>query len=285
MKSSIDYLPEHKQKEITNICSVIVEMLNPDMVILFGSYARGNWVEDKYIEYGHTYEYKSDYDILIITETNLNSNQLMSQWRKTERKVEDLANSVSVNLIHHSHGFIKKELLEGSYFFTDVIREGILLYNNGRNFPLELPDKLDPEKVKARAKEEFEYWFKSAKGFYIDFQNAFSREDYRIAAFHLHQSAERFYTALLLVFTGYKAKTHNLIDLNTQAEVIDPKFKRVFPRDTEEGEYRFKLLKKAYIDARYKKNYNISKEDLEYLSVCVENLHDSVKIVCESKLL
>jgi len=33
------------------------------MIILFGSYARGEWVED----YQENYEYISDYDILVIT--------------------------------------------------------------------------------------------------------------------------------------------------------------------------------------------------------------------------
>lgn len=259
-------------------------MLNPDMIILFGSYARGNWVEDKYIEYGHTYEYKSDYDILVITESNLD-NQQKSLWRKLEHKVDDVITSASVNLIHHSHGFIKKELSEGSYFFMDVVREGILLYDNKRNFPLQLPVKLDPEKVKERAKEEFEFWYKSGNGFFRDFKHALEDSDLRIAAFHLHQAAERFYTALLLAYTGYKAKTHNLSDLSTQAEVIDPRFKAVFPRESEDDEYRFKMLKKAYIDSRYKKHYFITLEDLMFLSACVEKLRDTVKAVCDEKLL
>ncbi len=33
---------------------------------------------------------------------------------------------------------------------------------------------------------------------------------------------------------------------------------------------RFKLLKKAYIDARYKKDYKITKTQLEYLAKCVK---------------
>ncbi len=41
-----------------------------ETVILFGSYARGNWVEDKYVEKGITYEYKSDYDLLIVLSKN-----------------------------------------------------------------------------------------------------------------------------------------------------------------------------------------------------------------------
>jgi hypothetical protein len=38
------------------------------MIILFGSYARGGWVEDVYGEDGVIYEYRSDFDILVVTE-------------------------------------------------------------------------------------------------------------------------------------------------------------------------------------------------------------------------
>lgn len=34
------------------------------MIILFGSYARGNWAQDEYIEQGITYSYQSDLDKL-----------------------------------------------------------------------------------------------------------------------------------------------------------------------------------------------------------------------------
>ncbi|MEW6679802.1 MAG: HEPN domain-containing protein [bacterium] len=51
---------------------------------------------------------------------------------------------------------------------------------------------------------------KKAKGFYIDFRNAFQRQSYNIAAFHLHQATEHAYYATLLVFTGYKLMLHNL---------------------------------------------------------------------------
>ena len=41
------------------------------MVILFGSFARGDWVHDIYKEDHITYEYASDYDLLIITVLSL----------------------------------------------------------------------------------------------------------------------------------------------------------------------------------------------------------------------
>ena len=39
-------------------------MFKLEKIILFGSYARGTWVEDGYVKAGITYEYKSDFDLL-----------------------------------------------------------------------------------------------------------------------------------------------------------------------------------------------------------------------------
>ncbi|GAL87494.1 DNA polymerase beta domain-containing protein [Sporocytophaga myxococcoides] len=285
MKTSLELLPEHKREELKLITDHIVEQMQPDYVLLFGSYARGNWVEDEYTEDGILYGYKSDYDILVVTETKLD-NALSNKWRELEKYVSQLHTTAPVNLIHHSWGYLKRELAHGSYFFIDVVKEGIILYDNGRNIdsPIAVPEFIDPEKVKARAKEEYDLWFESAGEFLIDFNNAFQRESYKKAAFELHQATERYYTALLLVFTGYKEKIHDIEELGSQVEAISADFKNVFPRLTPEQDERFKLLKKAYIDARYKKSYSISKEDLEYLSERVEVLRDLVKTKCEERI-
>ena len=41
-------------------------------IILFGSFARGNWVYDYYKEDGHDLEFASDYDFLILTKKSKN---------------------------------------------------------------------------------------------------------------------------------------------------------------------------------------------------------------------
>jgi len=47
---------------------------------------------------------------------------------------------------------------------------------------------------------------------------------------------------------------------------------------------KFKLLKKAYIDARYKKDYKITKKQLEYLAKCVRKLQRLAKKICKEKI-
>ncbi len=55
----------------------------------------------------------------------------------------------------------------------------------------------------------------------------------------------------------------------------------VFPTQTEEEKRLFELLKRAYIDARYKmEEYHITKADLEYLSARVAELQQLTKDIC-----
>jgi predicted transcriptional regulator len=57
---------------------------------------------------------------------------------------------------------------------------------------------------------------------------------------------------------------------------------KIFPRQTDEEDRLFNLLKDAYIDARYKKDYKITREELEYLAKRVEKLCDLVAEICKS---
>ena len=86
------------------------------------------------------------------------------------------------------------------------------------------------------------------------------------AAFQLHQATERFFNAIVLTFTRYKPKTHDIEKLDRQASDLHADFFKVFPRATEQQKHCFDLLKNAYIDARYKRDYTITKEELEYLA-------------------
>jgi predicted nucleotidyltransferase len=70
MKKSLTHLPQHKQDELELIKDVILEKI-PDVriIMLFGSYARGDWVEDIHTEGHNTHVYESDFDILVATKT------------------------------------------------------------------------------------------------------------------------------------------------------------------------------------------------------------------------
>ena len=88
----------------------------------------------------------------------------------------------------------------------------------------------------------------------------------------------------MLVFTGYKAKRHNIETMGKHVSGYDPAFLKVFPRVTKEQDKNFKQLKKAYIDARYKKEYKTTRKQLEYLAKKVKLLQRLTKRICQEKI-
>ncbi|WP_236682682.1 HEPN domain-containing protein [Rickettsia felis] len=59
---------------------------------------------------------------------------------------------------------------------------------------------------------------------------------------------------------------------------------QVFPIVTPEQKECFKLLQKAYVDARYDKNYKITKEQLLYLIERVEKLKEITERICLKRI-
>lgn len=83
-----------------------------------------------------------------------------------------------------------------------------------------------------------------------------------------------------MVLTNYKPKGHDLDEYVGLAASQESKLVTIFPRDTKEQERRFELLQKAYVNARYNKNYKITKEDLEWLAERVKKLQVLTEEVC-----
>ena len=287
MKTSLDHLPGIKQEELQDIVKIILEKTGKktEMILLFGSHARGDWVEDRYTgEDGIVYEYKSDFDILVVT-TSVESAQKWAYWSRVEKKLqrnELLRTWVSLLVIDIRT--LNNELKKGRYFYKDIQKEGIMLYDSKR-CELAEPMELTAEERKEEADLHFQKWFNSANSFLIDFNHAYERNDLLKAAFELHQATERFFMTTLLVFTGYKPKLHDLEKLNKLVIIQHRSFVSIFPQSTEEEKQNFILLKRAYIDSRYDMdNFDISKEQLEWLANRVNKLKELTQRNCREKI-
>ncbi len=283
MKTTLTHLPDHKQAELRQIVAALIPRYGEiEMIILFGSYARGTYVEDKYEDKGIVYEYKSDYDLLIITTKNsqADNDSLISS---IGGKLEELSLPTPVNPIFHGIDFVNAELRDGSYFFDEIKRDGVLLFSTSR-YRLDEKQPKSPAEQKAKAQKYFEGWFESAEDFFRIAKSELSIDKYKTSAFNLHQATERYYGAIQIVFTGYKPKTHDIEVLGRLAKALDMEFGKVFPRATIEERRRFILLKKAYIEARYNMDYNIGKADLEYLSERVQLLRRLTEQICLKKI-
>ncbi len=123
MKSTFPENSKQHEERIREIADVIVKSGKDKIafVILFGSFARGNSVRDRYVEDGIVYEYASDYDFLVITKTakQAGSSAGFDLARKIEKEIE---NSTSIREAHRSHIIIEpisrvnEELEKAQYF-------------------------------------------------------------------------------------------------------------------------------------------------------------------------
>lgn len=271
-------------EEITSkLVSIIISHTNVEKIILFGSGARGERVSDKYVEDDVTYTYESDIDIFVIVGTSkLRDNTDL--WADIRREIKDiLPIDVPLSLIIETTANIRKKLLENNYFYSDIIREGKVLYDSG-SFRFPTTTKIPLPKQKEIAHREYTFWMSKADDFLVDYMHNIEDGLYNNASFHLSQVTEALYFALLLTYTGYKPKSHNIEKIEDLISTFLPEIKAVFPRIKTEDKHLYDLLSRAYIDARYKKDYKITTTQLKKLHFFVLHLKDFVKEKCEEKI-
>jgi HEPN domain-containing protein len=209
---------------------------------------------------------------------------------KVEGKVEKLLEQQNlhdnpwITLITEPIDYVNRQLERNQYFFSDIKKEGVLLYDDGKISLAEAKDLSQSERREI-ARDNYDYWFHRGCGFLdgVEFY-AFHKNEYSIAAFILHQATESLYNAVLLVFTNYKLKSHDIKKLGGMSKKYHEDLLKIFPFDTPERIKCFDLLRSAYIDARYNKNYSITKEQLQYLIERVEKLKAVTEKICLDKI-
>jgi len=282
MKTDLNHLPPAKQEEILAITEIVKSVVAPEKIILFGSYAKGGYREHEYISGdGTRHEYVSDYDFLVVTRKN------SEKTTEQESTIMDRVDRYKppVNLEIHGIDYINDGLHWGQYFFVDIIKEGILLYDSG-NAQFVEPRILTQLEEREKAQRYFDIWHPQSNEFIIDSSNALERGSLYNGAFYLHQATESLYYAVLLVFTGYKPKTHNLWKLRKKTKTYSEKLFLVFRAEDDKNEERlFDLLKRGYIEARYKQNdYFITSKELGILIERVKEMNAIVHDICRQKI-
>lgn len=298
MQTSLDHLPPAKQRELERVVRILFEEFGDATaiatspwkkqarilkVILYGSYARGGWVDEPHTAKG----YQSDFDLLIIVNHEKLTDRI-EYWSTAEDRLNrELAITAAlhtpVNFIVHTLAEVNAGLSEGRYFFIDIARDGIALYQSD-DTDLPEPKPKTPDQALAMAREYFEEWLPSARRFEKAAVAMVAEGGPKEAAFQLHQAAERYFHCVLLVCSFYTPHVHNLGFLRTQAERIDPRLIEVWPRETKVDRARFEKLKEAYVKARYSKHYRISDDELAWLGERVETLGRVVQVICEERI-
>jgi len=283
MHTDLSDLPDHKRQELDSIVQLIRAKAEVEQIILFGSYARGEWVEDKYVKDGITYEYRSDFDLMVVLDCEHESAH-GRKWNKIREAIRgEPAIKTPVSLITEDVRHVNRELERGQYFYTDVKREGRLLYDSGK-WELAETRKLDPAQRAEIAQGHFDRWYQQGINALKMARFATQEAMPRDAAFMLHQATERFLFAVILVHTDYKPKTHSIGALHQQVRGLDTRFVHLFPQATDFERQAYDRLKRAYTEARFEPDYEITAEELDWLTGQVEELQRQTDAACREKI-
>jgi uncharacterized protein len=127
MRTDLDHLPAIHQRELERALQIIFEEFEDATklaqgdrkkarilkVILFGSFARGDWVDEPHTAKG----FQSDYDLLVI----VNQNDKLDCWYKAEERLiraQTILGTIRrpTSLIVHTLQEVNNSLSEGRYF-------------------------------------------------------------------------------------------------------------------------------------------------------------------------
>lgn len=295
MRSDLHHLPERQQRELERVRDTLLagfeaakngggggtqEWRRGGMVlkiILFGSYARGDWVDEP--ENG----YLSDFDLLIVVNNAKMTNIADYWWNSEDQILRDPSIGRTVNIIVHDLQEVNDSLKRGEYFWTDIVRDGVTLYSVPGH-ALATPQPMTSEDATTTAQRYYEHWTDRIDAALKVAAFCISEGERRDAAFNLHQAVERAYACFLLVHTFYFPRSHNIKFLRSLAEDVDTRLVEVWPREQRADRRRFELLKRAYVEARYSDQYDASAEDLEWLMARARALRDLVADLCQSRI-
>lgn len=287
MRSDIDHLPLVQQRELERVTQILMDEFAVAIahatqpwkkngkirkIVLFGSYARGDWVDEPHNGY------QSDYDLLIIV-SHADLTEIAEYWYIAEDRImRDPAIARPVNIIVHTLDEVNQGLTRGEYFWVDIAREGIAIYSLAGS-TLALPKPLSPSDAFRMAATYLSAWLEKIDSAIEGAEFYMGRGRRSDAAFTLHQAAERAYICFLLVRSQYVPRSHNLKFLRSLAEDKEAALIECWPRASKLERRRFELARRAYVEARYSASYEINAEDLQAIRTAVYKLRDTVESV------
>jgi len=167
VRRDLDHLPSVQRGELERVVAILMRDFEAAIsgatqpwkkngkilkVILFGSYSRDDWVDEP--DNG----YQSDFDLLVIV-NHADLTDIADYWYVAEDRIQrDSTIGRQVNIIVHSLDDVNSALRRGEYFWTDIARDGIALYELPQH-SLVTPAALTPADAFAMSCEYFDSWF------------------------------------------------------------------------------------------------------------------------------
>ncbi|WP_419699845.1 HEPN domain-containing protein [Mucilaginibacter sp. NFX135] len=171
-------------------------------------------------------------------------------------KIEDNCQYLAhVHVIVHKVNSAKEALIKGRRFWSAIMDRGNVLYQSSE---LALPAHTEITKgiLLARAQFNWERWGNQGNEFLKGAELYRMDNNFRLAAFLLHQSVESVLKAIIQAVIGYRVQMHNLSRLLRLTLLFTDELKGVFELNTTEGAQLYQLLQNAYSQSRYNSSFD-----------------------------
>lgn len=285
IKQSLSKIPELYQVKISQIVDIVISVAKDKIafIILYGPLVSSDLVYND----SESYYPASSYNFLIVIKDKKYAANNIA--RKLEEKITNKINSrisdklYPVDFIIESVDEINSATSEKKYFFTDIKKNGVLLYSS-KEFELLKIVELDFKERVRVTRIDYQELTSKSKRFIRYCELSFEEGDLKSAAFNIYQAVEALFNCVCLVFNGHKSRGHDLEKLIKICVVKCNQLLTVFPIIISKKRESFHLISKAYIQARYCQQYKISKSDLEYLIDRTKVLMQFVIIECNKEI-
>jgi predicted nucleotidyltransferase len=292
MRTDINHLPPNKQQELDRVVEMLFQgFLEATQdakgrrksarilkIILFGSYARGDWVDAPL----DANRYKSDYDILVI----VNQKELADRadyWEETEQRLVvaytvEKAIETLMNFIVHSLQEVNDQLAHGRIFFGEIVKDGALLYESDDR-PLAT---LKPKSLcrLMRPRRTISKIILAMRCATLRSPSLRAKKSFSKCRFCPASSCGTAIPGLAAYAYLLHPHNHNIVFLRDYAEQREPRLFDVWPRGTRTERATYQKLKEAYRKGRYSKHYEISAEEVDWLSERIEILGQRMHAIC-----
>ncbi|MGN8035650.1 HEPN domain-containing protein [Chitinophaga sp. 22321] len=246
---------------IQEILDTIIPITQPDMIFLVGQFPdffNGN---------------RPSYDLLLVLPEI--KKRITDQYRNSIK--ESFLGLSPANVTFITTDGLKAAINQGQIFLSRNCNSKSLVYATSPHLPIpRVNADIKFSDIRESAAEIFKAGGENVRMFLSAAKELIAKQNYKMAAFMLHQVVEHTLRPAILSILDQKKQTHNLLVLTMLSRLFLPESVAALKLDQEEHRSLFELLNNAYVEARYKSDYDISEKSVSELLGMVEEFRANV---------
>lgn len=270
-------LTERFKEQEDKLVEVIREACSPVKIFLLGSSLLSRRTETIFMPGAPTCSQVGHYYVLVVITNSLEANSVQD---KIENRCRNFIPATAVVL---NENRFDKWLTEAHPFARTVYKRAVILYGEKEKQPLSNND--NPDAVEKENNEIYTTGLNKVEEFLAGAELYRIRSQNKMAAFMLHQAMEQTFLTLLKLKTGWHVNTHNLDKLYRYNCMVYYKLPELlFGNNKDRDKQLFYLLQRAYVESRYRSDYNVNSFELAAIEEMVKRVHRLLKEIGVVKL-